>query len=134
MALNNSTALRQANSQNRVTQAGATAQWRVYNGVRPVGSGAVTGVNTLLATLIAGATIGTATNGALDIDEAGLTQTVGSHLNGTGTFIDLTTSAGVLVSRADIGAGAGNVQINGPVVTGQPVSFVAPATITEGNV
>ena len=133
MALNNSTALRQANSQNRVTQAGANAQWRVYNGTRPVGSGAVTGANTLLATLIAGATIGTATNGVLDIDEAGLTQTVASHVGGTATFIDLTTSAGVLVSRADIGAGAGNMQISGPVVTGQLVSFVAPATITEGN-
>lgn len=133
MALNNSTLLRQDNAQSRVTRAGANAQWRAYSGTRPVGSGAVAGGNTLLATLIAGATIGTATNGVLDIDEAGLTQTVANHVNGTATFIDLVTSTGVLVSRADIGAGPGNMQISGPVVTGQLVTFVAPATITEGN-
>ena len=134
MSLNNSALLRQDNAQNRVTRAGANAKWQLRGGTRPVGSGAVTGANPLYATLIAGATIGTATNGALDIDEAGLTQVVANHVSGTPTFIDLTTSADVLVSRADIGAGTGNMQISGPVVTGQLVSFVAPATITEGNV
>lgn len=133
MAMNNSTALRQDNAQNRITRAGASAQWRAYNGTRPAGSGAVTGGNTLLATLISPTVIGTATNGVTDIDEAGITQTVGSHVNGTATFLDLTTSAGVLVSRFDVGAGAGNVQISGPIVTGQLVTFVAGATITEGN-
>ena len=133
MGMFNATTLRQTNAQNRITAAGANARWDAYNGTKPVNGGAVTGANTLLARLISPTVIGTATNGVTDIDEAGITQTVGSHVNGTATFLDLTTSAGVLVSRFDVGAGAGNVQLSGPIVTGQLVTFVPGATITEGN-
>lgn len=133
MGMFNVATLRQSNAQNRITAAGASARWDAYNGAKPANGGAVTGANTLLARLISPTVIGTATNGVTDIDEAGITQTVANHLPGTSTFVDLTNSAGVLVSRFDVGAGAGNIQISGPIVTGQPVTFVLGATITEGN-
>ena len=94
--------------------------------------GAVTGGNTLLATVTFGSTIGTATAGTLDFDEAGASQTAASHVTGTPTFVDITTSADVVVMRIDIGAGAGNWQFTGTVTTGQAVTLTS-LLFTEGN-
>lgn len=118
MALNLRTTARTGMAQGIITDAGANAKLKLYNGSRPAGVSAIGGGNTLLATLTFGATIGTATGGALDFDEAGATQSNGSHVNGTPTFVDITTSADVVVARVDIGAGAGNWQFNGSISTG----------------
>lgn len=131
-AVNFNTAARTARAQALITQAGASAKLKVYNGTRPAGVGAVTGGNTLLATVTFGSTIGTATAGTLDFDEAGASQTAASHVTGTPTFVDITTSADVVVMRIDIGAGAGNWQFTGTVTTGQAVTLTS-LLFTEGN-
>jgi hypothetical protein len=131
-ALSMSTALRTARAQAYITQAGAGAKLKLYNGTRPAAVGAVTGGNTLLATVTFGSTIGTATAGTLDFDEAGATQSSGSHVSGTPTFADITTSADVVVMRIDIGAGAGNWQFTGTVTTGVNITLTT-LVITEGN-
>lgn len=115
-----------------ITDAGASAKLKGYNGARPAVLGAVTGGNTLLCTITFGATIGTAASGAVDFDEAGATQTNSAHVAGTPTFFDLTTSADVLVARVDVGAGADQWQFTGAVVNGQNVSLSGLA-LTTGN-
>jgi hypothetical protein len=131
-ALNFSTTVRTARAQAVITAAGAGAKLKMYNGTRPASLGAVTGGNTLLATVTFGSTIGTATAGTLDFDEAGATQTNTSHVTGTPTFADITTSADVVVMRIDIAAGAGNWQVSGTVTNGQNVTLTS-LLITEGN-
>jgi hypothetical protein len=125
MALNLRTTARTGIVQAIITDAGSGAKLRLYNGTRPAGVGAVGGGNTLLAELTFGTTIGTASNGSLDFDEAGATQNNASHVNGTPTFVDITTSANAVVARIDIGAGAGNWQFTGTVATGQNITLTS---------
>jgi hypothetical protein len=125
MALNLRTTARTGIVQAIITDAGANAKLKLYNGTRPAGVAGTGGGNTLLATLTFGTTIGTASNGSLDFDEAGATQSNGSHVNGTPTFVDITTSADAVVARIDIGAGAGNWQFTGTVATGQNVTLTS---------
>ena len=127
-----STTLRTSRAQAIITAAGSGAKLKLYNGTRPGGVGAVGGGNTLLASGAFGATIGTASSGALDWDEAGFTQTNSGFVNGTPTFADITTSGDVVVARIDIGAGAGNWQFTGTVTTGQNITLTT-LVITEGN-
>ena len=46
-------------------------------------------------------------------------------MNGTPTFVDITTSADAVVARIDIGVGAGNWQFTGTVATGQNVTLTS---------
>jgi hypothetical protein len=131
-ALSFSTAVRTARAQAVITAAGPSAQLVVYNGTRPAGTAAVTGGNTLCAQGTFGATIGTATNGTLDFDEAGFTQNAATFVACTPTFVDIRTSGGVVVARIDIGAGAGNWQFTGAVAPGQALTL-ATLVFTEGN-
>lgn len=117
-----------------ISDAGNGAKIKFYNGTAPSGVGAITGGNTLLGTLTqaGGSPIGTASSGALDFDEAGFTQSNGSHVNGTPTFVHITTSADAIVARIDIGAGAGNWQFTGTIANGQNITLTSLA-FTSGN-
>lgn len=132
-ALSFSTAVRTARAQAVITAAGANAKLKVYNGTRPAGVAAVSGGNTLCAQGTFGTTVGTATNGTLDFDEAGFTQNSATFVACTPTFVDITTSGDVVVARIDIGAGAGNWQFTGTVATGQNLTLTT-LVFTEGNV
>lgn len=123
---------RTAQAQALITAAGASAKLKVYNGTRPGGTAAISGANTLCASGAFGSTIGTATAGTLDFDEAGFTQNNATFVNCTPTFVDITTSADRVVMRIDIGAGAGNWQFTGTVVNGQNISLTT-LLITLGN-
>jgi len=123
-----STALRTARSQQIITTAGANAKMKFYNGTPPATGGALSG-NTLLATLIGGAVLGTASNGVLDFDEASFTQTSSSHVNGTPTWVRITTSADVFVADLIIPT---DLSFTGTIATGVNVTLNA-STITEGN-
>jgi hypothetical protein len=101
---------------------------RLYNGSKPASLGTPSG--TLLATLTMGSPAGTVSSGVLTIGS--VTQSNGSHVNGTPTFIRFSTSGGTAVADIDIGAGAGNVQFTGTVVTGQNVT-VTGLTLTAPN-
>lgn len=132
MALNLRTSARTGIVQAIITDAGSGAKIKLYNGVRPAGVAAIGGGNTLLATLTSSGTLGTASSGALDFDEASFSQTNASHTSGTPTFVDITTSADAIVARIDIGAGAGNWQFTGSVATGQNVTLTS-LVFTSGN-
>lgn len=131
-ALSYSQAVRTARAQAVITAAGASAKLKIYNGTRPSGTAAVSGGNTLCANGAFGGTIGTATSGTIDFDEAGFTQNSAGFTACTPTFVDVTTSADVVVMRIDIGAGAGNWQFTGTVVTGQNITLTT-LLITTGN-
>ena len=123
-----STTLRTARAQAIITAAGANAKIKFYDGTRPA-SGTGIGGSTLLATLIAGATLGSAASGVLDFDEASFTQTAASHVSGTPTWVRITTSADVFVADLSI---PGDLTFSGTISTGVNVTLNA-STITEGN-
>jgi hypothetical protein len=118
MATNLRTTERTAMAQLLITAAGAGAKLKGYSGTRPTGLTAVGGGTTLHCMAVFGSTCGTATNGMLDFDEAGATQTPSGFTAGTPTFFDLTTSGDVVVGRQDVGSGgwawAGTVAVNQP--------------------
>jgi len=127
MAVNLRTTLRTAIAQAIITDAGASAKMKFYDGTRPAAVGAIGGGNTLLGTLTFGSTIGTATSGAVDFDEAGISQTAASHVDGTPTFVDITTSADAIVARVDIGADADDWEFTGTIATGQNITLTTLA-------
>lgn len=131
MSLSYRTALRTAIAQAVITDAGAGAKIKLYNGAKPAGLGVPAG--TLLATLTAGSVLGVALNGAVDFDEANFTQTNSEHVAGTPTFLRVSKADNTAVLDIDIGAGAGNVQFTGTVATGQNVTATNLAIII-GNV
>ena len=124
------TATRTAMAQAIITAIGSGGKVKLYNGAVPTNLGAPAG--TLLATGTFASTIGTATAGGIDIDEAGISQSNGSHVAGTPTFARVTTSAGVAHVDIAIGAGADEWDFTGTVVTGQNVTFTGLG-ITVGN-
>lgn len=128
MALGLSTTLRTARAQAIIDACGASAKIKFYNGTQPSNGAAAGG--TLLATLTGAATIGTASAGAIDFNEAGFTQSNGSHVSGTPTWVRFTTSADVFV--ADLNIGGGGMTFTGTIATGVDVTLGA-TTITEGN-
>lgn len=132
MALNLRTSARTGIVQAIITDAGSGAKIKLYNGTRPAGVAAIGGGNTLLATLTSSGTLGTASSGVLDFDEASFSQNNATHVTGVPTFVDITTSADAVVGRIDIGAGAGNWQFTGSVATGQNVTLTSLAA-TSGN-
>jgi hypothetical protein len=127
MSLRFSTTLRTARAQAIIDACGSNAKMKFYNGTQPATGGAET---TLLATLTGSTTIGTASSGAINFDEAGFTQSNASHVSGTPTWVRLTTSADAFV--ADISIGAGGMTFTGTVVTGVDITLGA-TSITEGN-
>ena len=120
MTVNLRTSARTAMAQGIITDAGSNARAQLYNGTEPAGVSPVTGGNTLLATITFGPTIGTATNGTIDWDEAGATQNNALHVNGTPTFCDIVTSGGAVVGRLSSPADWG---FSGTVVNGQNVTL-----------
>ncbi len=123
MTMRLNTTVRTAIAQAIITEAGASAKLKLYNGSMPAALGTPAG--TLLATLTFGATIGTAGSGGLDFDEAGLTQSNGSHVNGTPTFARIEKSGGTVVMDIDFGGTAPTWTFTGSVVNGQNVSASA---------
>jgi hypothetical protein len=129
MAMRFSAALRATRNQDIVAAAGANAKLKFYDGAFPSAAGAVP-AGQQLALLTAGATLGTSAGAVLTF--SAVTQTNTNHVNGTPTFMRVTTSADVFVADIQIGAGAGNMQFLGQVVNGVDVQLNA-STITEGN-
>lgn len=97
MARKANSTLRTAWAQSVIDTLGASHLIRFYNGTQPADtSTAHTG--TLLATLTADATPSiSVTAGVLTFDAANYTQTNSSHVNGTPTYMSLTTSGGTRV-------------------------------------
>jgi hypothetical protein len=123
-----STTVRTARAQVIIDDAGASATLKFYNGTRPATGGAVT-TQTLLATMTGSTTIGTASAGAIDINEAGFTQSSASHVAGTPTWVRLATSGGTVVADLVVGS---DITFSGAISTGVDVTLNS-STITEGN-
>ena len=131
MATSVQTATRTAMMQAILTALGGTgSKMKFYNGTQPATAATALSGNTLLATLNwTSVPMGTATAGTIDFDEASMTQSNGSHVAGTPTFCDLTTSADVVVMRGLIGSGW---TFTGAVATGQNVTLTS-LVATAGN-
>lgn len=136
-ALSFNTATRTARCQAIVTAAGASAVLEVRSGAKPTstaGAGSLpAATGTLLATITFGSTIGTCTAGALDWDEAGATQSNGSHVAGTPGHARLKTSGGTAIFDIDVCGSAPCWTFTGSVATGQNVTLTS-LVFTEGNI
>lgn len=126
MALALSTTLRTARAQAIIDAAGASAKIKFYDGTRPATGAAIT-TQTLLATLVGGATIGTATSAVLTLGS--VTQNNATHVSGTPTWVRITTSADVFIADLSIPA---EMTFTGTIATGADITLNA-STITEGN-
>ena len=119
-----------------VTDLGASATGKFFNGTKPAALGAPAG--TLLGTLVYGASLTAANGGTAGgvaggvLTLGGVTQTNTSHVAGTPNFVRFSTSAGVVVADIDIAAGAGNVQFNGTIANAQNITATG-ITVTDGN-
>ena len=119
-----STTLRTTRAGDIVTAAGTNPKIKFYTGTE-----SLTPAGTLLATLTVTGALGTASSGAIDINEA-VTQTNSSHVAGAPTFALITTSADVAVATLLIGT---DLTFSGTIATGVNVTLTPPCTITEGN-
>lgn len=99
MALGYSTALRNARATAIVTEAGASAILRIYDGARPATGGAATNI---LSEHTCAATLGTVAAGVLTFNAIG--SDTSANNSGTATWARLTTSGGTFVM--DMSAGA----------------------------
>jgi hypothetical protein len=110
-----------------VTRLGASAVFRAYNGTKPAAQGAVTS-QTLMATLTFGTTVTAANGGTAGgvtggvLTFGGFTQTNGSHVAGTPTWVRLSTSGGTVICDIDVGAGSTNIQWPSAIVTSQNIT------------
>ena len=110
-----------------VTRLGANAVFRAYSGTKPAAQGAVTS-QTLMATLTFGTTVTAANGGTAGgvtggvLTFGGFTQSNGSHVAGTPTWVRLLTSGGTIIIDIDVGAGSTNIQWPSPIVAGQNIS------------
>lgn len=118
------TALRNTIATDIITDAGTNPKLKYYNGAESLAP-----AGTLLATLIVTGALGTASGGVIDFNET-VTQTNSSHVNGTPTFILITTSADVAVATVLFGTDG---SFTGTVATGVDITITAGATITTGN-
>lgn len=118
------TTLRTTRAGDIVTAAGTNPKIKFYTGTE-----SLTPAGTLLATLTVTGALGTASSGAIDINEA-VTQSNGSHVNGTPTFALITTSADVAIATLAISA---DMTFSGTIATGVDVTLNTGCTITEGN-
>lgn len=119
------TLIRTALAQAIIDGVGATgAKLKAYNGALPAGVGPIVGgTNNLLASgQWAASTIGTASNGAIDWNEAGFSQTSSGFVAGTPTFIDITTSADVVKYRIELNV-ANGWTFTGTIATGQNLTL-----------
>jgi hypothetical protein len=125
MGIGYSTTTRTARLNALVTEAGASAKLKFYDGTQPATGGTAT---TLLATLTFGANIGSVTSGVLTLGS--VSQTNANHVAGTPTWVRLTKSDDTFV--ADINIGSGGMTFSGTIATGVDITLNA-STITEGN-
>lgn len=102
-----------------VTDAGASAKGKLYDGTKPASLGAPAGA--LKATLTFGSVIGTVASGVLTFGS--VSQSNGSHVAGTPTFLRITTSADVAVADIDIGGTAPKFDFTGTVASGTDVTL-----------
>lgn len=84
--------LRSAWAQSLIDELGASHKIKFYDGTQPASTSASISGPTLLATLTADGTPGSVTTGVLTFDAANYTQSNGSHVNGTPTWVSFTES------------------------------------------
>jgi hypothetical protein len=108
-----------AAAQSIITRAGASARLRWCDGPKPSVGGALTVANRTLSLDVCGTVLGTVASGAVDITESSITQNPSTNLDGTPTFVQVETSAGVYVGDIDIGAAPNNWTIAGSIKAGE---------------
>ena len=127
MAKKANATLRSAWAQALIDTLGASHKIKFYNGTQPADTS--TGHSgTLLATLTADASPGSVTTGVLSFDAANYTQSNGSHVYGTPTYMSLTTSADTRVYELGTGDGlsfTGTIQ-NGVDIARGAWTWTAP--------
>jgi len=107
-----------------VTGLGAGAKGKLYDGAKPAALGAPAGA--LKATVVFGAVVGTVAAGVLTF--GAVTQSNGSHVAGTPTFLRLTDSADTPYADIDIGVATVTGSISGTTLTVSAVSGSIPLT------
>ena len=124
-------ALRTALAQAVITDAGATgAKLKLYNGSVPAAVGSATG--TLLASgSWPSGPIGVASNGTIDLDETGFSQTSSGFTAGTPTYADICKSDDTVVHRVELNVTDGWT-FTGAVVVSQNLTLTTLSVTMPG--
>ena len=132
MALQFSTALRNARADAIATQVGNAGVLRIYSGTRPANVGTAIGAQVLLAELTCGSPLAPAASGGV-LTLNTLTQDSSANNTGTASWFRIFTSGGTAVIDGDAGTSGSDLNLNTvSIVAGGPVQ-VTSATITEGG-
>lgn len=113
-------ALRTIDAQSKIDDLGAGFLVKFYNGTQPASVATALSGNTLLATLTADGTPGSVSAGVLTFDAANFTQSNGSHVTGTPTWVSLQKADGTRVWEFAI-SGDG-MTFTGTITTGQDIT------------
>jgi hypothetical protein len=131
MALQLSTAIRNAELDAITSAIGTSGLLRFYDGTAPANVGTALSGNTLLATLPLSATAAPAASSGLLTFNA---ITSGTGLaNGTGTFWRLLTSGGTAVAQGNLGTSGSDINLNSTGVTIGVAVSVSSLTVTAAN-
>jgi hypothetical protein len=115
--------IRNANMTSIVTEAGANAQIKLYNGTRPASGGAVSS-QTLIAELVAGATLGAVSGGVLTMNA--ISSDSSANATGTPTWVRVLKSDGATL--------VGDFDLTGfPACSATFAVGITSWTITAGN-
>lgn len=123
MAITLSTTLRSARATAIVTEAGASAQIKLYTSAYA----------TLLGTLTCSATLGTVSNGVLTFNA--ITQDSSADASGTFALARLYKSDGttMVIEGLTVGTAGTDIIMNAAASTAGAAISMSSATITEGN-
>lgn len=128
--LNYLAALRSAKVDVITTALGNAATLKFYDGTQPAGPATATSGQTLGVTLTLGSPFAAGASSGV------LTLTLPSNVNGaasiTPTWARFATSGGTAQIDCSVGTSGCDINISGPIVSGQPVSITS-ATITDNN-
>lgn len=119
MAKHARTTLRTAWAQALIDDLGAGFLAKFYNGTQPADTSASIG-GTLLATLTADGTPGSVSSAVLTFDAANFTQSNGSHVTGTPTWVSLQKSDGTRVYEFSLSGDGGT--FTGSITNGQDIT------------
>jgi hypothetical protein len=106
---------------------------KIYSGTKPTVADTAQSGNTLLATLTCAGTpfSGIATNASSNaVATFGTITSATAAATGTATFFDLTTPAGTVIARGDVGTSLTSLILNTVSITSGSTVAITSATIT----
>ena len=130
MALQFTTALRNARADAITSQTGGSAKIKIYSGTPPANANASLSGNTLLATLTCNATFAPSASGGV-LTGNSISNDPSAVAAGTATFFRLETSGGTVTTQGTVGTSLADLILNTTAITVGAIVGVTALVWTE---